>query len=368
MGPGYEDTLRRTSSYRILKSQPSETPIAPRYIERASASDANVYSAPPPSSASVYSGPSVSDASGYSVPLSIATQPAEPVAFLTMDLEIAKASHVFVETLGIPGLKGRKLFEIVIPSEREKVHSHQRQLLEEQSRKEPNYLPPIFGKEEEEKVIQSLGFGTDELSRFQLDRQDYLTFNSVDGPRALPVRMGLAKEGSIYFVVLLLILPPPYPYPSPSPHGRDVPYSYQPPPPASRQQQTFTQHTPVSATFDPGRQRFGESALGPRQVQAPPSAQMIAGLSPGISPGIPSYSPSPSRPDYPVGPTGYQVPRSELPPGTRPAQQPTFQLPPIRAQPQPGAPPTDPYSRDDRSNRVDIGGLIDKPDQSRRSR
>lgn len=53
----------------------------------------------------------------------------------------------------------------------------------------------------------------------------------------------------------------------------------------------------------------------------------------------------------------------------RPPQQVEYQLPPIRGQGQAGPSGEHPgWQRDDRSGRVDIGGLIEKPDQSRRGR
>ncbi|CAI0643097.1 unnamed protein product [Colletotrichum noveboracense] len=341
---GYDDPIRRSQSYRVLKSQPSE-PLAPRYLERASPSDANL----------------------YAPPLSAAPGAPEPVVYLTMELDIARVSQTFSDAVGMVSVRGRKLFDIVVPSEREKVQSHQRQMQDERARKDPVYLPPIFGQHEQERVFESLRFEADELSRFQLDRQDFFVFASSDGqPRSFSVRMGLAKRESIYFVVLLLNAAPRFPYPSPSPHARDIPYSYQqqaPPPPP--QSQTYAQHTPISATFEPSRPRFGESTLAPRPSPGQPP-HMASGLSPGVSPGMPSYAASPSRPDYAVGPSSYQIPRSELPPTTRPPQ-PSFQLPPIRAGPHQPPQPEPSWQRDERSSgRVDIGGLLEQPDPHQR--
>ncbi|OTB08162.1 hypothetical protein M426DRAFT_201906 [Hypoxylon sp. CI-4A] len=137
----YDDPLRRSHSYRVLKSQPSD-PIAPRFIERGAAGDANI----------------------FPIPLSIPSRAPEPIAFLTMDFEIARASTTFFEAVGSQSILGRRLLEVVSPTERERVMALQRSLQDEQSRKEPNYLPPIFGKQEAERVIQSL---PDSASRFQ---------------------------------------------------------------------------------------------------------------------------------------------------------------------------------------------------------
>ncbi|KAH9887193.1 hypothetical protein F4778DRAFT_786489 [Xylariomycetidae sp. FL2044] len=337
----YDDALRRTQSqsYRVLKSQPSE-PLAPRYLERGSAADANIFPAP----------------------LSIPPRAPEPIAFLTLDLEVVKASSTFVEAIGIQFILGRNLMDVVSPPERDRTIALQRSLQDEQGRKEPNYLPPIFGKQEAERVINALPFSPESISRFQLDRQDFFTFVSADGqPRTYHIRVGLAKEDSIYFVVMSLAPPSrPFPHPSPSPHARDLSYSFQP--------QTFTQLTPVSASFDPGRSRFGEapreSSYTPRQPGTP--AQLISGPSPGMSPNVPSYAASTAvRPDHPAGPS-HQIPRSELAASRMPPQT-EYQLPPIRSQQQSIPTTAEPsWPRDERTGRVDIGGLIDQPPPRRR--
>ncbi len=290
--------------------------MAPRFIDRASAADANILPAPLP----------------------ILSRAPEPAAFLTMDLEIAKASSTFTDAIGRSAVNGLKLTDVVISADRDRILSHQRQLREERSRDDPQYLPPIFGKPEEERVFQGLGFSPEEMVRYALDRQDFLTFSAQDGlglGRGHAVRMGLAKQGSIYFIVVLLnITVRPFGHPTPSPHPRDprgLPYAYQP-----LQQQPYSQPTPASATFETGRPRLGsDPGYGQRQ------------------PGAPAASSS------------YQIPRSELGLASR-APQPGYQLPPIRSQQPAPPPPSDPsWQRDDKS-RVDIGGLIDTPDPPKR--
>lgn len=344
IGAGYEDSLRRAQpqSYRVLKSQPPE-PVAPRFIERGSAADANIFPAP----------------------LSISTGRPEPVAFLTTDLEIARVSSTFLDALLRPSLKGFKLTDIIAPGDVEKVIGHQRQMQEEQKRRDPSYLPPIFGKEAEDRVIQALGFSPEDIARYPLDRQDYLTFAMPEGQhRSYTVRMGLAKQDSIYFVILCLNLAVrAFPPPTPSPNPRDITYSYQPAP------QSYSQPTPVSATFDPRHRRPSDAGYGSgpsSQAGVPP--QMVSGMSPGYPV---SFAPSPNRQDYP-GQRSYQVPRSELaPPMTttsRPPQTHGYQLPPIISQQQSMGPQPSyqaQQGRDDR-RRVGIGGLIDQPDPSDR--
>ncbi|KAI1386417.1 uncharacterized protein F4822DRAFT_431286 [Hypoxylon trugodes] len=336
----YEDPLRRSHSYRVLKSQPSD-PVAPRFLERGSATDANIFPAP----------------------LSIPSRAPELVAFLTTDLEIVSASGTFAEAVGSRALHGQRLLDAISPNERDRVMALQRSLQDEQGRKEPNYLPPIFEKQEAERVIRSLSFSRESIGRFQLDRQDFFTFVGADGQfRPYPIRVGLAKEDSIYFVVLLLApAAQQFPHPSPSPHAREFSYSFQPQPYAQLT-------TPVSTSFNPGRPRFGEppreSIYTPRQAPTP----ITSGLAPGMNPNIPTFSaPGPPRIEPPAGPSRH-IPRSELS-MARPPQQVEYQLPPIRGQSQSGPPgEASGWQRDDRSGRVDIGGLIEKPDPSRRGR
>ncbi|KAI0406195.1 hypothetical protein F4802DRAFT_606445 [Xylaria palmicola] len=340
----FDDPMRRSQAYRVLKSQPSE-PVAPRFIERGSASDANIFPAP----------------------LSIPTQPPEPVAFLTIgDLEVVKASSTFIDatmsnTQSMMGYRsqpivGRKLVDMITPPERDRVMALCKALQNEQVAKEPNYLPPIYGRDEEERVIKSQPFGSESVSRYQLDYQERLTFVAADGqPRSYSVRVGLAKDDSIYFVVLLLAsLGRSFPHPSPSPRSREITYSYQP--------QPFTQLTPVSASFDSSRIRLTdptrEGGFTPRPSDTP--AQLISTLSPGMSPNVPSYSASVSTRNEHQGGLAYHIPRSELT-LTRSAQQAEYQLPPIRSQQQPGPPAESTWQREDRASRVDIGGLIENP-------
>ncbi|KAL1876547.1 hypothetical protein Daus18300_002791 [Diaporthe australafricana] len=357
IGSGFDDSLRRTQSYRVLKSQPPE-PLAPRFLERGSASGANVYPAP----------------------LAISTTPPEPAAFLTMDLEVVKASTSFSEAVGRPITQSLRLTDMLALGDREKMVALQRQMQDEQARREPNYLPPMYVKQEEDHVLRSLGFSREEMAGYALELQENFRFNDQAGQlRNLPVRLGLAKRGSIYFVVVVVNTNTAlrgFQPPTPSPQGRDprdLAYSYPTP------QMPYPQPTPVSATFDHGRGRsVSDVAYLPRQPVTP--GQMMPGLSPRLSS---SYAASPSRPDYPAGQPAYQIPRSELSTAPRTSQAPGYQLPPIRQpaqfqtqaqtqqpqyqhQPQQlGGPSEQGWPRDDRQ-RVHIEGLIDRPDPARR--
>ncbi|KAG9504479.1 hypothetical protein J7337_004452 [Fusarium musae] len=308
------------------------------------------------------------DAPTFPPPLSAGPRGADPVAFLNMKMDFAKASPTFMEAVGHVELQGQNLGDVVVPAEREKVASIRSQLIEEQTRKEPNYLPPILSRLDH--IIQGLGFGAEDIGRFQLDRNEYLTFRAADGqPRHYPVRLGLEKEGSIYVVVMVLSLPPRHAYPLPSsPATREASHAYgsQPPTPQS----LYRTPVPPGPPFDMPRGRFSEVPLVSRPAAVPPT-QMPAAMNPGVAAGAgsTSYAASPSHTEY-GGPPSYNVPRSELPPASVYRPQAAFQLPPIRAQPGPGPGPEQPRprTREERSNRVDIGGLIDKPDDPERRR
>jgi hypothetical protein len=288
-------------------------PLAPRYPGRPTVSDATLYSTPQPT-----------------VP--------EPVAYLTMDLDFARVSETFVDALG--GLRNfRGLDDITSPAEREKVLDIRNRVYGEQKQREPNYLPPILGTGDQ--VLHRLGFTLEEVNRFELRHQDYLTFVTAGGvPRVYPVRLGLAKEGSFYFVVLLLGITP-----------RELP------------NRSLHEHGHLGT-------RRVETSIDLASRSGPGvAARMQPMQSPGISPIGPSaYSASPNRAEFP-GSGSYNTPRSEMPPGLHQPPRSAFQLPPIRH-------PLGRESsgggqnwtqRDERSTRVDIEGLIEKPEGPGRS-
>lgn len=371
----FEDGVRRNQPqpYRVLKSQPPE-PTAQTFIGRATATDANIFPALPQQSLSIY------------------TKAPEPAAFLTTDLDIAKASSTFLEALARHDVKGMKLVDIIAPGDREKVLGHQRQLHEEQHRRDPTYLPPIFGKQEEDRVIQALGFSTDEVARYPLDREDFLTFVTQDGrQRVYPVRIGLVKKDSIYFVVvrLWMAVRGGFPPPTPSPNPRDVltPSAFHHP-----MSQPYSQQTPGAATFDPRQRLGGDSGFGhgQRALQQPglgPTASSSQQLMQSLSSGLPHpYAPSPSRTDFPMAQVQYQGLKSDGTATTstavamtssRPPSISSYHLPPIlghqQSAPAPSLetqqsynPTTQTYQAREDKRRVGIGGLIDQPDESSR--
>lgn len=316
--------------------------MAPRYLEHGSPADANLYGASMPPT-----------------PRMMTQQ--EPIcAYLTMDMQIAKATQGFGETIGVQSVVARKFHDIVSANDRDKVFRLQRVFEDERREREPNYLPPIYLKFEEDRVIQSVGFGPEEMSQFRADRQDMFTFQGPDGQqRTFQVRFGLAKKESTYFVVLLLNLPATpqtFSQPSSSPYSResysrDSQYGYQTP------QQVFAQ---PGASLFMSNPSFGDPrgevyrTPGPLGPNIPPSTSM------------PSFAQPPVRPDYSQGQNPYQTPRSELPPAQpQPQRQHDLQLPPIRDQ-RVEASVAEMRRRDNQSGRVDIGGLLEKPGMGRR--
>ena len=265
-----------------------------------------------------------------------------------MSFEFAKASDVFSQSIG--GLQNRRtLSEVVTPPERDKVTRLREQMALEQKRREPNYLPPILDRGEH--VFQSLGFTAEDIARYQLGPQDHMTFSLPDGrPRLLTFRIGLAKEGSFYFIILVLAAEPRLSYPMSSPHERPPTAGYQAAPPPQRP--IYEGHRRDSGPY---QQAYDPSQPPPRHMMAgPPHGPGVGAIGPPIP-----YS-GPPRQEQAVHPL-YHPARSEP---LVPPQDPrtSFQLPPIMVPEERGIPGREPGrpQRDERSGRVDIGGLIEK--------
>ncbi|PFH55021.1 hypothetical protein XA68_11036 [Ophiocordyceps unilateralis] len=343
--PGPEDVGQRHGSYGPPLDTPTSATLPPRPFERAAGPEAGVYG-----------------------PCSLPPGYPEPVAYLTMAMEFAKASPTFVEAIGALSLNGRKLNDVIAGSEVERMRAMQNRLVAEQKRREPNYLPPILGLGGP--AFQGVGFTADDVARFPLTIQEQLTFVGPDGyPRPHPLRVGLGKEGSFFFVVMLLGLPPRYPHPGQSRVSSVASYAGIPGP--------YEAAGPGPAAFDPVRHRLSEgappgmrpSSLGGGQNQP---GQPPRTASPGVMSPISPYStaaaaaaaaaPPASRSRYSGGPPGEPLTSFA---GSRSGQG-RIQLPPIRAQSE--RQPSAGWQRDERSGRVDIGGLIDKPEESGKPR
>ncbi|KAK1256111.1 hypothetical protein MKX07_008370 [Trichoderma sp. CBMAI-0711] len=126
----------------------------------------------------------------------------EPLAYLSMDFSIVKASPMFMEIVHASNPMGKKLSDIVTPHQASFLNNLQNQLIEEQRLHEPNYLPPMLGRLDV--AIKEFGFTSEDAAKFRLNHLEYFGFVGYDGyTRTFPLRFGLAKEGSFYFVVFL---------------------------------------------------------------------------------------------------------------------------------------------------------------------
>ena len=212
-----------------------------------------------------------------------------------------------------------------------------------------------------DRAIGSAGFGADDLRNINFDRSENITFPGTDGQqRSFRISFGLAKRESTFFIGMLVNVPPtPQVYqPSPtaySPYARDPQYGFQAPP--IYQQTPSPSHLQSSPFGDP-RADVAFRTAGPLGQNVPQSSAHMS-----------AYAQHFPRSDYAPSHTAaaYQVPRSELQQApiqtSQPPHQRDLQLAPIRDQ---GAPPMDPArAREDRG-RLDIGGLIDRPESSRR--
>ncbi|PVH72618.1 hypothetical protein DL98DRAFT_67842 [Cadophora sp. DSE1049] len=337
--PAFED-IRKSGSYGWLKSH--RGPIAAKYPEHASSADANMVSG------SIIPTPRI--------------LPQEPIcAYLTMEMQIVKTNQAVIDTIGFRPLVSRKLQEVVGINDREKVMRLQRALEEERHKREPNFLPPIFLKFEEERVILSVGFDPDDVGQLQLNLnlQEILTFHGPDGQQhAFQARFGVTKKQSTFFIALILHLPATpqtFHQPARSPYSRESyprepQYVYQPP------QQLFPQTNQGSSLFIPSpvfagarRKSMAFRTPGPLRPHMPSSTNML--------PFVQLHT----RPDIPPNQNPYQqTPRSAMS-QAQPQSQHPLQLAPIR-DPRGEVSSLDfARQRNDRTSRVDIRGLLEKP-------
>ncbi|KAJ5042155.1 uncharacterized protein L3040_004712 [Drepanopeziza brunnea f. sp. 'multigermtubi'] len=161
----FTDTLQRPGSYRVLKSHGGLMgggSMGPRYTDHASSADANMYGAP--------------------VPPRMTSSFEPPCAYLTMEMQFVKTTQSFGETIGVQSIQSRRLQDLVSANDRNKVACLQKDLEEERRGREPNYLPPIYlTKFEEDHVIQTIGFGPEDIGSLRIDRQEMFTFQAPDG-------------------------------------------------------------------------------------------------------------------------------------------------------------------------------------------
>ncbi|EFY93417.1 C6 zinc finger domain-containing protein [Metarhizium acridum CQMa 102] len=304
---------------------------------------------------------SSSDSNSYNTSLSATPGSSEPVAYLTMALEFVKGSVSFWDAAGLPNMAGRNLGDVVLPAELEKVSQIQSHFNSEQKRREPNYLPPILGTGSQS--IQGLGFTIEDFGRFPLNFHDHMAFVGANGyARPMAIRAGLAKEGSFYFIVLLLNIPPRQPPIPPTailPRAQsNLPYKRPNP------EILFTQRPP----FDPIRNRSSENFHTASLAAEPSNPRRPAGLvEQGSNQAGRQYEGAMERQPY----TGrsYPTTQQEAAGQNYTSLQQGFRLPPIRSRterPTLREPAT--WNRGERSSRVDIGVLIDKPGDPTRFR
>lgn len=384
----HSDPLMR-SSYRVLKSQAGPSQPAPRFLDHASVSDANIYAAP---------------AQRQMIPQDV------PYAYLNMDFQIIKATQAFCDSVGFPSVVARKLQDIVVLNERDKIE-HLKEVFEAQrKRREPQYLPSLYGKTGEDRVIQSVEFRVDDVRRIPMDGHGVVNFQGPNGElRPFEVKIGLAKRDSTFFISLKLAPPPPPPpqhqiaqqqYPISS-FTRDQQYGFQQPFQPAYTSQQFQQYqyqppmqvqpqTPQHA-YDESRAPDHNLMYRPMMNTTTPVQQTVALTTSMLNSEVSAYTrPSSSASVVMRSENAYaqpqyasqaQLPRNEpVLHETQQARPQTaqseLQLPPIRNQGSPAM--TNNYSmgamsaptsafRDDRASRLDIGGLLEKPAPQRRT-
>jgi len=288
-----------------------------------------------------------------------------------MEMQIAKASQSFGDVIGLQSFISRNFQDIVTLNDREKVARLQRSFEDERREREPNYLPPIYlVKFEEDRVIQTVGFSPEEIGQVRMDHQEMFTFQGSDGQqRAFQVRFGLAKKEATYFIAVAIQVPATpqgfhqassSPYRESYSRGGETMYGYQTPQQPYAQSQSGSPFGPSQGFGDPrGGDMTTYRAPGPLGSNIPPPQNM------------PSFAQAQQRPDYSQAQvqSTYQTPRSELPqtqPQPQAQRQHDLQLPPIRDQRGESSLTDAMRRRDDRTGRVDIGGLLENPDSGRR--
>lgn len=396
-GDGHGLHSSQLNSYRVLKSQagPSQ-PVNARFLNHASAADANIY----PSQAQQR-----------------IAQEDGTYAYLNMDFQIIKATQSFCDSIGFPSVITRKLVDMV--DERDKIEQL-KQVFEAQRQKraQPQYRQPIHNKLDEDRAIQSIGFSNEELRRIQMDRHGTLTFHAMNGePRPFDVKLGLGKKDAIFFVTIRLLpaqmqsTQQQHQYPVPNfsssniSTGRDQQYSgFQQPfqQPYTAQQLQYQYASPMAVHPSPQLHTYDEPRSQSMQDQSfmyrpsmnsvnttTPIQQTIPLVTSTLNSEMSAYSRPSSSQTYGQAQYTPQAPSHSAPiqdigqvrPQT--AQSGDLQLPPIRNQSQGSLTIMSGGNmgmmnstsglnsagglRDDRSSRLDIGGLLERPVGQRRT-
>lgn len=373
------DPLMR-NSYRVLKSQAGPSQPAARYLDRASASDANIY-APPPQP--------------QMIPQTV------PCAYLNMDFQIIKATQAFCESIGYPSVVARKLQDLAVMNDRDKIEHLKEDFEVQRARREPQYLPPLYGKDAEDRVIRSVGFGVEDVRRVPMGSHGVVTFQGMNGEhRSFELKVGLAKRDTTFFISLRLA-PPPQDHASVqysvSNFARDQQFGFQQPYQPAYSPQQFQQYqyqppmqvqpSPQQHTYDDSQSSIYRPMMNtttPIQQSMPLTTSMLnSDVSAYARPSSSAFMLMRSENSYAQPHYTPQAPRNDAlvqePPQmqqARPmtAQSEHVQLPPIRNQGSPTlsnngmgsmSAPTSTFR--DGPSRLDIVGLLERPASQRRT-
>ncbi|KAL8931353.1 MAG: hypothetical protein Q9211_007026 [Gyalolechia sp. 1 TL-2023] len=203
MIPLTEHGRPRSKSYRELRSQPD-----------------NYYSGQRPRTSDAGYGSQYSHGSGGPIsPIASYVTDRIPTVLLTPDFRVAQHNYTFADALAAQNsLKGFALLDLVVPSDREKIHRLQSALRAEML--ESAHLPPIHGGFD---PVTSMPY-IEELNIAQATagfrtRSEYWSFRLPgDRSRGFPISISLAR-GPGPFVILTLVHGLASSNPMPSPHA-----------------------------------------------------------------------------------------------------------------------------------------------------
>lgn len=280
----------------------------------------------------------------------------EPVLYMRTNMEVVKAASAFSKAIGESVPIGRRLVDMVTPEAVEAILEVCHILNSEQMRKEPTYLPPIFGSGDD--AIRSLNFSPASIRRVDFKHRAYVTFRSTDGQlRSYPMHFGLLKEGAFYFIAAILSIQSRPMYQSPLPRTRHASVVKGDQGDGFGLPRASLVHSNTTAV-DGAYRRFSGGNTAMRREIGMPAQPTPQRTSPG-SAYQSIYSPSPHGSENARPLSSHQIPRSELggPLLARPSES-QYTLPPIRSL---GERARESPGRDDKQRRVTIGGLINRP-------
>lgn len=142
-----------------------------------------------------------------------------PTVLLTPDFTVAQHNYAFADALAVQNsLKGYALLDLVVPSDREKIHRLQSALRAEML--DSAHLPPISGRFDpitSMPYLEDLNIG--QATAGFHTRSEYWSFRLPgDRSRGFPISISVAR-GRGHFVILTLVHSNGSSNPVPSPHG-----------------------------------------------------------------------------------------------------------------------------------------------------